>query len=100
MSQEEAPVSTSEPTYDDLDGLNPEESRSFSGRFPVRLPRYLHQHLVQVAREQGVSLNQFVCTAAVRAAEAASGAKELRLEQGTDRVSREEYSRIWRNTWG
>jgi hypothetical protein len=93
-------VSISDSGSKELDGPDLGESRSFSGRFPVRLPRYLHQHLVQVAREQGVSLNQFVCTAAVRAAEAASGTKGLRFEQGTDRVSREEYSRIWRDAWG
>ena len=93
-------MSTSDFKCNELDDPNIEESRSFSGRFPVRVPRYLHQHLVQVAREQGVSLSQFVCTAAVRAAEAASGTNALHLEQGTDRVSREEYSRIWRNSWG
>jgi predicted HicB family RNase H-like nuclease len=39
---------------------NDEEMQSFSGRFPVRLPRYLHRYLSEVAHEQGVSLNQFV----------------------------------------
>ena len=78
------------------DRLDPEDGRTFSGRFPVRLPRYLHRHLSNVAREQGVSLNQFVCTAAVRAAEAASARP---IPEGTDRVSEEEYERIWRRTF-
>jgi hypothetical protein len=86
-------VTTGEITSDQL---NSDHERTFSGRFPVRLPRYLHRHLSEVAREQGVSLNQFVCTAAVRAAESASAKP---LPQGTDRVSEEEYERIWRNTF-
>ena len=45
-----------------------EEQKVFSGRFPVRMPRYLHRQLTLVAQEQGVSLSQFVCTAAVMAA--------------------------------
>jgi hypothetical protein len=93
-------VSTYEPTHDQRHGGDPEEEGSFSGRFPVRLPRYLHRHLTKVAREQGVSLNQFVCTAAVRAAETVSAKTDISLAPGTDRVSKEEYARIWRETWG
>ena len=37
-----------------------EKERNFSGRFPVRMPRYLHRQLTEIAREQGVSLNQFI----------------------------------------
>jgi hypothetical protein len=73
------------------------EEKSFSGRFPVRLPQYLHRFLSEVAREQGVSLNQFVCTAAVRAAEAAS---DKAIPQGGNRISDEEWSRIWNNAIG
>jgi predicted HicB family RNase H-like nuclease len=86
-----------EPAYDEDDSDDAEVEQSYSGRFSLRLPRYLHRHLSEVAREQGVSLNQFVCTAAVRAAEAASAKP---VPQGTDRVSEEEYQRIWRNTFG
>ena len=98
VCQEETLVSSKEETREET-GRSGEE-RSFSGRFPVRVPRYLHRYLTDVAREQGVSLNQFVCTAAVRAAEAAAGAGNPARPQASDRVSREEYSRIWRDVWG
>ena len=78
-----------------------EEQRSYSGRFPVRLPRYLHRQLAEIAREQGVSLSQFVCTAAVKAAGEASDKADVGLAPaGYDRVSEEEYRQIWRNTFG
>jgi antitoxin HicB len=40
----------------------PEEdsARSYSGRFNVRLPRYLHRELVELAEAEGTSLNQLV----------------------------------------
>ena len=87
---------TGEMAIDQTDGNGGEEGQAFSGRFPVRLPRYLHRHLSEIAREQGVSLNQFVCTAAVRAAEVASAKP---VPQGTDRVSEEEYAKIWNRTF-
>jgi len=34
----------------------------FSGRFLVRLPKFLHRELAQAAQKNGVSLNQYVCT--------------------------------------
>ena len=77
-----------------------EKERSFSGRFPVRLPRYLHRQLAETASEQGVSLSQFVCTAAVKAAGELSGKADVGPPDGYDRVSKEEYARIWRNAWG
>jgi hypothetical protein len=85
-------VITEEMATNQADATREEVERTFSGRFPVRLPRYLHRHLSEVAREQGVSLNQFVCTAAVRAAEVASAKP---VPQGTDRVSEDEYAKIW-----
>jgi uncharacterized protein (DUF1778 family) len=90
-------VSEYESAYGEDDSGDAEVEQSYSGRFSLRLPRYLHRHLAEVAREQGVSLNQFVCTAAVRAAETASSKP---VPQGADRVSEEEYQRIWRNTFG
>jgi HicB-like protein involved in pilus formation len=84
----------------DQSSSDPEEERSFSGRFPVRLPRYLHRQLTEVAREQGVSLNQFVCTAAVMAAGGTSSKVDQAPPAGSDRVSKEEYARIWRSVWG
>lgn len=38
----------------------PIERKYYSGRFVVRLPRYLHKRLVKQAAEEGVSLNQLV----------------------------------------
>lgn len=37
-----------------------EEARDYSGRFNVRLARYLHRQLAELAREQSTSLNQLV----------------------------------------
>jgi len=39
---------------------SPSEPEEFSGRFNVRLPRSLHQQLVQNAKRDGTSLNQYV----------------------------------------
>ena len=44
-----------------------EEAREFSGRLLIRMPRYLHREIAEIAREQGVSINQFVCLAAAAA---------------------------------
>jgi HicB-like protein involved in pilus formation len=95
-------MSTHQPDNEpgDHDLWDEPEERSFSGRFPVRLPRYLHRQIAEIAREQGVSLNQFVCTAAAVAAGAASDRFDQTPPPGTDRVSKEEYARIWRNVWG
>lgn len=73
--------------------------RKFSGRFPVRMPRYLHRKLTEVAREQGVSLNQFMCTAAAMAAGLSGQNVQEAQAPGSHRVSDEEYERIWRNTF-
>jgi len=37
------------------------ESDDYSGRFVVRLPKFLHRELTQSAQKNGVSLNQYVC---------------------------------------
>jgi len=34
----------------------------YSGRFLMRLPKFLHRQLAESARANGVSLNQYVCT--------------------------------------
>jgi predicted HicB family RNase H-like nuclease len=38
----------------------PIETEKFSGRFVVRMPKSLHQHLSIKAQKEGVSLNQYV----------------------------------------
>lgn len=45
----------------------PRSEDEFSGKFNVRVPRYVHRDLVRDAREQGVSLNLLVATALARA---------------------------------
>jgi predicted HicB family RNase H-like nuclease len=75
------------------------EERGFSGRFSVRLPKYLHRQIAEIAREQGVSLNQFVCTAAAVAAGMASDKFDQAPPPGSNRVSDEEYERLWRRAF-
>lgn len=43
-----------------------DDYQSFSGKFTVRLPKSLHQALVQRAEKEGVSLNLFVTNALSR----------------------------------
>jgi len=38
----------------------PQTAETYSGRFVVRVPRTLHQQLVEAAEQEGVSLNQFI----------------------------------------
>ncbi|HNT75006.1 MAG TPA: type II toxin-antitoxin system HicB family antitoxin [Anaerolineae bacterium] len=40
---------------------------TYSGKFTVRLPKSLHQRLAERARDEGVSLNQFVNVALTQA---------------------------------
>lgn len=40
----------------------PRTQQQYSGRFLIRLPKYLHRHLAEEATRQGVSLNQFAAT--------------------------------------
>jgi hypothetical protein len=76
------------------------EQRDFSGRFPVRMPKYLHRRLTEVSNEQGVSLNQFVCTAAAMVAGLNSEVTEPPRASGSNRISDEEFSRIWNSAIG
>ncbi len=43
-----------------LDVPEPSEQREFSGRFVVRMPGTLHRRLARAAKQEGVSLNQYV----------------------------------------
>ena len=38
------------------------EDRTFSGRFILRIPKFLHRELARSAQKNGTSLNQYVCT--------------------------------------
>lgn len=86
----------------DRNKMDEEDERELSGRFPVRLPKYLHRQLRDAARAQGVSLNQFVLTAAVMAAgiNAEIAVTPATAEVGSNRVSEEEYNRIWNGRFG
>ena len=43
-----------------LDIPKPTEESQFSGKFLVRCPKTIHKRLVETARKEGVSLNQYV----------------------------------------
>jgi len=49
---------------------------SYSGKFTVRLPRSLHQALVDRAEKEGVSLNLFVTNALSRTVAVPSGRRK------------------------
>jgi predicted RNase H-like HicB family nuclease len=49
-----------------------QEARSYSGRFNVRLPQYLHRELVELAEQEGTSLNQLVVALLSQGAELVS----------------------------
>ena len=48
----------------------PNRAADYSGKFVTRIPKSLHMSLAEIARREGVSLNQFVLT---KLAEAVSG---------------------------
>ncbi|MDP8952409.1 MAG: type II toxin-antitoxin system HicB family antitoxin [Actinomycetota bacterium] len=45
----------------------PRDFKDFSGKVNLRMPKSLHQDLARRAKEEGVSLNQFMITALARA---------------------------------
>ncbi len=45
----------------------PRELEQYSGKFVVRVPRWLHRELVRTTDQEGVSLNHFVSTVLARA---------------------------------
>lgn len=45
----------------------PRELEEYSGKFVVRVPRWLHRELARTSGQEGVSLNQLVSTALARA---------------------------------
>lgn len=53
-----------------------EQFLSYSGKFTVRLPRSLHQALVDRAEKEGVSLNLFVTNALSRTVAVPSGRRK------------------------
>jgi predicted transcriptional regulator len=58
----------------------------------VRLPKYLHREIKELAEEEGISMNQFIATAA---AEKISSLKTVDyLEQRSERGSREKFERV------
>lgn len=58
----------------------------------VRLPKYLHREIKKLAEEEGISMNQFIATAA---AEKVSSLKTVEyLETRAERGSREKFERV------
>lgn len=58
----------------------------------VRLPKYLHREIKELAEEEGISMNQFIATAA---AEKISSLKTVEyLEERAERGSREKFERV------
>ena len=58
----------------------------------VRLPKYLHREIKKLAEEEGISMNQFIATAA---AEKVSSLKTVEyLEERAERGSRENFERV------
>jgi predicted transcriptional regulator len=58
----------------------------------VRLPKYLHREIKKLAEEEGISMNQFIATAA---AEKVSSLKTVEyLEERAERGSREKFERV------
>ncbi|MFB6273491.1 MAG: toxin-antitoxin system HicB family antitoxin, partial [Salinibacter sp.] len=58
----------------------------------VRLPKYLHREIKKLAKEEGISMNQFIATAA---AEKVSSLKTVEyLEKRAERGSREKFERV------
>ena len=45
-------------SLDDMDGLR--AKLDYSGKISIRVPKTLHRDLAQDAKEEGISLNQFI----------------------------------------
>jgi antitoxin HicB len=45
---------------DGIDIPLPRSDEEYSGKFMVRIPKYLHRRLAERARQEGISLNQYV----------------------------------------
>ena len=58
----------------------------------VRLPKYLHREIKKLAEEEGISMNQFIATAA---AEKVSSLKTVSyLEKRAEQGDREKFERV------
>jgi HicB family. len=58
----------------------------------VRLPKYLHREIKKLAEEEGISMNQFIATAAT---EKVSSLKTVEyLEKRAEHGSREKFERV------
>jgi hypothetical protein len=76
--------------------------RRIGGRLTIRVPASLHQELVEAAAADGVSLNQFVCALLASGMQwrQGGGGDAPEPETGNNRISQEEWSRIWRRAIG
>lgn len=63
QSIEDARIVWIETAYEDgLDIPIPRSADEYKGKFVVRIPRSVHRDLVRLAKQEGVSLNQYVST--------------------------------------
>ena len=61
----------------------------------IRLPNYLHREIKKLAEQEGISMNQFIATAA---AEKMSSLKTVDyLKERAERGSREKFERVLQN---
>ena len=67
---------------DDLDIPLPREEQEYSGKFFIRAPRSLHRKLDQMAKREGVSLNQYLVSTLSRSV----GMEEVRETKARKRA--------------
>ncbi|MBA7671454.1 hypothetical protein ES703_79612 [subsurface metagenome] len=67
----------------------PRTDEEYSGKFMVRIPKYLHRRLAEKARREGVSLNQFVEN--ILSAGVATQNVLEEIKAGLDKISKQIY---------
>lgn len=73
-----------EVTYEDGQEIPlPRTEQEYSGKFLVRIPKYLHRRLVEMAEREGVSLNQLVVTILA----SSSTSQDKKIEELTQEIS-------------
>ena len=81
---EEARRAWIEIAYEDgMEIALPRTEQEYSGKFVLRLPKYLHRHLAEQATHEGVSLNQYV----VALLSGGVANYQLTMKQAIDRVA-------------
>jgi antitoxin HicB len=68
----------------------PREETDYSGKFMLRLPRWLHRRLVEMAQQEGVSLNHYLNT--ILAASAGNETHKLSVSLHGNQVNENQSS--------